>query len=190
MILTETTVRQIKVAGSREGQAMNTKHLRRCAALLRDGLDCRDVVAGQLDEAATEIDRLQADHRLIARTERGEVWFWHGDGHDFPESLACPVVIDESDLRTLLYRAGVISTPPSITDKAVECLRAAASDGKAEVTLSAECANLLLAEIDGGREAFGTVVEGRRTLEARVKELESCHQSALNTIRKIRRGEL
>ena len=66
---------------------MNTKHLRRCAALLRGGTACEETVAEQLDEAAAEIDRMQAEHRLIARTERGEVWFWQGDGHDFPESI-------------------------------------------------------------------------------------------------------
>lgn len=88
---------------------MNTKHLRRCAALLREGAGCGETVAEQLDEAANEIDRMQAEHRLIARTERGEVWFWQGDGYDFPDSIGCPVVIDENDLRALLQRSG----PPS-----------------------------------------------------------------------------
>ena len=94
---------------------MNTKQLRRCAALLRDGAACGETVAEQLEEAAAEIDRMQAEHRLIARTERGEVWFWQGDGYDFPESIGCPVVMDENDLRALLHRAGAPSNSNSTT---------------------------------------------------------------------------
>ena len=75
--------------------------------MLRDGANCGGVTSDQLDEAAAEIDRMQAEHRLIARTERGEVWFWQGDGYDYPESIGCPVVIDENDLRELIRRAGL-----------------------------------------------------------------------------------
>lgn len=32
----------------------------------------------------------------------GEVWHWQGDGHDFPESLACPVIMSAEALRALL----------------------------------------------------------------------------------------
>lgn len=32
----------------------------------------------------------------------GEVWHWQGDGHDFPESLVCPVVMSAETLRALL----------------------------------------------------------------------------------------
>lgn len=91
---------------------MNTKHLRRTAALLRDGAGCEHAAADQLDEAADEIDRLRADNRLIVRTERGEAWYWQGDGHDFPESLGCPVVIDEGVLRDLLKRTEAAKTQP------------------------------------------------------------------------------
>lgn len=82
------------------------------------------------------------------------------------------------------------SIPPHCTDKTIASLRAAVSDGKAEVTISAECANLLLAEIDGGREAFGAVVDGLKALKQKVRDLDRNHQSALEVIRKIRRGEL
>lgn len=82
------------------------------------------------------------------------------------------------------------SIPPHCTDKAIEALRAAAIDGKAEVTISAECANLLLAEIDGGREAFSAVVDGLKALKQKVRDLDRNHQSALEVIRKIRRGDL
>jgi len=35
----------------------------------------------------------------------GEVWHWQGDGHDFPESLSCPVIMSAESLRGLLYAA-------------------------------------------------------------------------------------
>ena len=85
---------------------MNTNHLRRFAALLRDGATCGEAAAESLEEAASELDFLQQAHRLIAQTERGECWHWQGDGHDFPESLVCPVVIDPELLRGLLRDAG------------------------------------------------------------------------------------
>lgn len=69
------------------------------------GAQPTEMVAEVLEEAADAIDRLQHDHRLIARTERGEVWYWQGDGHDYPESLGCPVVIDDNDLRELIRKA-------------------------------------------------------------------------------------
>ena len=82
------------------------------------------------------------------------------------------------------------SIPPHCTDKAIASLRAAVSGGKAEVTISAECANLLLTEIDVGREVFGTVVDSLNALKQKVRDLDRNHQSALEVIRKIRRGEL
>lgn len=86
---------------------MNTTHIRRLAKEIRftPGVPPTEVVADALEESADVIDRLQHDHRLIARTERGEVWYWQGDGHDYPESLGCPVVIDENDLRELIHKA-------------------------------------------------------------------------------------
>lgn len=59
-------------------------------------------VVETLEEVATEMDKLYQERRTIARTERGEVWLWQGDGNDFPDSLACPVVMDADDLRMLL----------------------------------------------------------------------------------------
>ena len=88
---------------------MNTVHLRRLAKELRftPGVHPTEVVAEALEDAASVIDRLQHDHKLVARTERGEVWYWQGDGHDYPESLGCPVVIDENDLRDLIRGAAM-----------------------------------------------------------------------------------
>lgn len=85
---------------------MNTVHLRKCAELIRTGEARTEIVAEEIDDAADALDMLQIAHRLIARTESGECWHWQGDGHDYPDSLACPVVIDEEILRRLLRDAG------------------------------------------------------------------------------------
>ncbi|EML7990021.1 hypothetical protein D7Y24_13380 [Stenotrophomonas maltophilia] len=39
---------------------------------------------------------------LPLQLRNGEVWHWQGDGHDFPESLICPVVMSAETLRALL----------------------------------------------------------------------------------------
>ncbi len=73
---------------------MTPTNLRRCAELLRSGEASAEIVAGEIECAADVLDRIQATHRLIARTEAGECWHWQGDGYDYPDSLACSVVID------------------------------------------------------------------------------------------------
>lgn len=85
---------------------MTPANLRRCAELLRSGEARAEIVAGEIEYAADVLDRLQDTHRLIARTEAGECWHWQGDGYDYPDSLACPVVIDHGVLRRLLRDAG------------------------------------------------------------------------------------
>ncbi len=39
---------------------------------------------------------------LPLQIRNGEVWHWQGDGHDFPESLVCPVIMSAETLRALL----------------------------------------------------------------------------------------
>jgi hypothetical protein len=95
---------------------MNTSHLRRLAALLSDGTDCGETAAEYLEDAAAEIDRLQTTRKLIAQTEIGERWHWQGDGHDFPDSLVCPVIIDPGALRDLLRDAGRLPWNPVTLD--------------------------------------------------------------------------
>lgn len=91
---------------------MNTSNVRRLASLLSDGADCGETAAEYLEDAAAEIDRLQTAHKLIAQTESGECWHWQGDGHDFPDSLVCPVIIDHGALRDLLRDAGRLPWNP------------------------------------------------------------------------------
>ncbi|MCU1054152.1 hypothetical protein JAK47_06335 [Stenotrophomonas maltophilia] len=58
----------------------------------------------------------------------GEVWHWQGDGHDFPESLVCPVIMSAETLRTLLAarQPVVVDLPESLHDR-VEALREVAA---------------------------------------------------------------
>jgi len=52
-----------------------------------------------------ELARLRERDEVQVATERGDVWYWQGDGHDMPESLACPVVMSADTLRALIARA-------------------------------------------------------------------------------------
>jgi hypothetical protein len=81
---------------------VTAKELRKCAELLRKASPDIDAIAEHIECAAAEIERLRAANRLIASTERGNVWHWQGDGHDFPDSLVCPVVIDCEVFRGML----------------------------------------------------------------------------------------
>lgn len=81
---------------------MTADQLRKCAELLRNGSPDIDAIAEHIEYAAAEMERLRAASRLIASTERGDVWHWQGDGHDFPDSLVCPVVIDCEVFRGML----------------------------------------------------------------------------------------
>lgn len=57
---------------------------------------------------AESMERERDYYRTRAQTmyehQRGEVWYWQGDGHDHPESMAnsLPVVIRADDLRALI----------------------------------------------------------------------------------------
>lgn len=101
---------------------MTPANLRRCAELLRSGEASAEIVAGEIECAADVLDRIQATHRLIARTEAGECWHWQGDGYDYPDSLACSVVIDHGVLRRLLLDAAM---PEALTRKASQHLPSA-----------------------------------------------------------------
>lgn len=62
-------------------------------------------LAGWKDECRIlQQDLARVRGELSARRARdsGEVWFWQGDGFDFPESLTCPVIVTADKLRALL----------------------------------------------------------------------------------------
>ena len=83
--------------------------------------------AREIEQKADTIRDLEK--RLgIVRTKTEDVWFWQGDGHDHPESLTCPVVMEATTLRSLLAE--------------VERLRAEAkSNGGAEDWMDGHCPN-------------------------------------------------
>lgn len=51
------------------------------------------------------IAKLSEEKNTAWLYEQKEVWFWQGDGEDYPESLCCPVVIKADDLRALIAAA-------------------------------------------------------------------------------------
>ncbi|PZS72829.1 hypothetical protein [Stenotrophomonas maltophilia] len=48
---------------------------------------------------------------LPLQLRNGEVWHWQGDGHDFPESLVCPVIMSAETLRALLAARQPVGEP-------------------------------------------------------------------------------
>lgn len=48
---------------------------------------------------------------LPLQLRNGEVWYWQGDGHDFPESLICPVIMSAETLRALLAARQPVGEP-------------------------------------------------------------------------------
>lgn len=48
---------------------------------------------------------LEQRARVMSSLRNEEVWYWQGDGHDFPESIACPVVMSADTLRGMLAAA-------------------------------------------------------------------------------------
>jgi hypothetical protein len=57
------------------------------------------------------LDELQARYEVARR----EVWYWQGDGSDFPDSLVCRVVMTAPQLRNLLAAA---NTPKNMRSAA------------------------------------------------------------------------
>ena len=51
-------------------------------------------------------ETLCAKLAIVATPTEG-VWRWQGDGGDYPESLACPVVMSAETLRNLLTEVGL-----------------------------------------------------------------------------------
>lgn len=78
-----------------------------CSRLEQEGRDARKRLAcatEQYEWLLTEARALRHDLAMV-RTPTPGVWLWQGDGADFPESLACPVVMSAETLRALLGTA-------------------------------------------------------------------------------------
>ncbi|MBH1622412.1 hypothetical protein [Stenotrophomonas maltophilia] len=89
--------------------------------------DCRAILRALSDLAARqpvyEGHTWVSDYVLAGLRERaamplqlrnGEVWHWQGDGHDFPESLVCPVIMSAETLRALLAARQPSKQPDSV----------------------------------------------------------------------------
>ena len=61
------------------------------------GADWLPSLVESLEKAREEVEALH-------RERKGEVWYWQGDGYDFPESLTCPVLIGAEALRQILRK--------------------------------------------------------------------------------------
>lgn len=57
-----------------------------------------------ISEYRSEIAKLRVELQQRIDVEKGNYWYWQGDGRDDPESLTCLVVMHPDDLRALLKR--------------------------------------------------------------------------------------
>lgn len=55
-----------------------------------------------LPQLLADVERLEAEAAICRRVANQEFWVWQGDGYDFPESIACPVMMQPATLRGLL----------------------------------------------------------------------------------------
>jgi len=53
----------------------------------------------------SKINRLGEENKTLRRIPKGEVWYYGDDGQDYPDSLACPVIMEPNVLRRLLDNA-------------------------------------------------------------------------------------
>lgn len=77
--------------------SMLQKALRRLAESVPEGSEIVD---------SKRLQHLRDNYAVKIQCQREEVWYWQGDGADFPESLGCPVVMSADTLRQLLASAG------------------------------------------------------------------------------------
>ncbi|PHS64374.1 MAG: hypothetical protein COB09_08345 [Thalassobium sp.] len=58
--------------------------------------------AAYANEQRLDNDNLELRRRIFARFNEDECWIFQDDGHDYPESLVCPVVMSAGKLRELV----------------------------------------------------------------------------------------
>lgn len=56
----------------------------------------------EVEKYAADNQRLRTENEAIRKATEKDVWYWQGDGSDFPASLVCPVVMTADTLRELL----------------------------------------------------------------------------------------
>jgi hypothetical protein len=61
-----------------------------------------EYTASMLEQCAAALRDAEDELQVLRRIEKGEVWYWQGDGWDFPQSLGCPVIMRPEKLRAML----------------------------------------------------------------------------------------
>jgi hypothetical protein len=95
-------------------------------ALHRQVASLRDVKIADLEKRLRNVSEacdyhykqeaeLRREQRFIHEIRNSAVWYWQGDGDDYPESLGCPVVMRPEHLRELLAKANAHQSPANKT---------------------------------------------------------------------------
>lgn len=92
----------------------DTETVERHVAVIRAALAARQpVYEGHTWISDYVLAGLRERAALPLQLRNGEVWHWQGDGHDFPDSLACPVIMSADTLRALLAASQPVGEPVS-----------------------------------------------------------------------------
>lgn len=73
-------------------------------------------------QALTHENRTLKNQLKTVSASREDVWFWQGDGHDDPASLACPVVMQPHTLNDILDRLSVAEWDAREANKAYDAV--------------------------------------------------------------------
>jgi hypothetical protein len=95
-------------------------------AAIQQEPDLRDVKIADLEKRLRNVSEacdyhykqeaeLRREQRFIHEIRNSAVWYWQGDGDDYPESLGCPVVMRPEHLRELLAKANAHQSPANKT---------------------------------------------------------------------------
>lgn len=79
------------------------------------------------EQAATIADQAK-ELKVLRRVPDGEVWYWQGDGEDFPESLTCPVIMSAATCRDMVRQAATVERLTELTKKAHKALKDLATE--------------------------------------------------------------
>lgn len=108
-----------------------------------------------------QIAELRARLHTVHLYERSDVWFWQNEGGNYPESLACPVVIEASALRALIAAAPEVRTAQYEADLAAAVAQAQADFDQRLERITGACSD---ATQMARAEAFDAVADAERGL--------------------------
>ena|SRR3990167_3359208 len=101
--LSQDVIRATGIALSLENKiaALEAERNSAIAAFREKVQDFADEISRHRGTGA-RVTALEAERLALHRERKGEVWYWQGDGYDFPESLCCPVLIEPEKLRAFV----------------------------------------------------------------------------------------